>query len=125
MFLGLNLFFLNCFFEPYLVVTQFFGVSINSLERQVDHLDIFLISLALDLDDSRFLASCLTLLARNFSRSMLESLIASETNSSSLRKNQTISLCSILAVSFFHKIDLCLRSIIPLIHTYISLSKAG
>ena len=62
-------------------------------------LDIFLMCLAVDLDDSNLLASCLTLLAEHFSRLMLESLIVLETNSSSLRKNQNVLLCNILAVS--------------------------
>ena len=43
--------------------------------------------------------SCLALLAGNLYRSMLLSFIVFETNSSSLRKNQKISLCRILAVS--------------------------
>ena len=55
-------------------------------------------SLAVDFEDSIFLASCLILLAGNFSRSILESLIVLETSSSSLRKNQKISQCKILAV---------------------------
>ena len=55
--------------------------------------------LAVHLDDSNILASCLALLAGNFSRSMLESLIVLETHSSPLRKNQNMSLCNILAVS--------------------------
>ena len=55
---------------------------------------------AVDLDDSSFFANCLTLLAGNLSRSMLESFIVLETNSSSLRKKQKISLCNILAVSW-------------------------
>ena len=42
-------------------------------------LDICLICLAVNLEDSSFLASCLTLLAGNFSRSILESLIVLET----------------------------------------------
>ena len=39
-----------------------------------------------DLEDYNFFASCLTLLAGNLSKSMLESFIALETNSSSLSK---------------------------------------
>ena len=48
---------------------------------------------------SSFLASCCTLLAGNFSKSTLPSLMVLDTNSSSLRKNQNMSLCRILAVS--------------------------
>ena len=58
-----------------------------------------LMCFAVDLDDSSFLANCLTLLAGNLSKSMLESLIVFDTKSSSLRKNQNMSLCKILAVS--------------------------
>ena len=58
-----------------------------------------LMCLAADFEDSIFLASCLTLLAGNFSRSILESFMALERNSSSFRKKQNISLCKILAVS--------------------------
>ena len=49
-------------------------------------LDICFMCLAVDLEDSSFLASCLTLLAGNFPRSIVESLIVLGTNSSSLRK---------------------------------------
>ena len=89
-------------------------------------LDIFLVCLAVDLDDSNFLASCLTLLAGNFSRSMLESLMGLETNSSYPRKNQNMSLCNILAVSsgYIAQIDLCLNSIVPFINTHITLPEA-
>ena len=59
----------------------------------------YLIWHAVALEFSRFLASCLTLLAGNFSRSTLPSLMVLETNSSSLRKNQKMSLCRIFAVS--------------------------
>ena len=55
---------------------------------------------AVDSCDSSFFANCLTLLAGNLSRSMLESFIVLETNSSSLRKKQKMSLCNILAVSW-------------------------
>ena len=58
-----------------------------------------LMCLALALELSIFLAGWCTLLAGNLSRSMVPSLIILETNSSSFRKNQQISLCSILAVS--------------------------
>ena len=61
--------------------------------------DTCLIWHAVDLELSSFLASCLTLLAGNFSRSTLPSLMVFETNSSSLNKNQKMSLCKILAVS--------------------------
>ena len=54
---------------------------------------------AVALELSSFWASCLTLLAGNFSRSTLPSLMVLETKSSSLRKNQKMSLCIILAVS--------------------------
>ena len=56
--------------------------------------------LAVDLEDSNFFVNCLTLLAGNFSRSILESFIVLDTNSSSLRKNQNMSLYRILAVSW-------------------------
>ena len=99
MFWGLDLFFLNCFlwalFDGNSVLwclNKYTWVACGSL-------DIFLICLAVDLDDSNLLASCLTLLAGNLSRLMLESLIVLETNSSPLRKNQNISLCNILAAS--------------------------
>ena len=49
-------------------------------------LDTCLMCLAVDLEDSNFFASYLTLLAGNLSRSILESLIVLDTNSSSLRK---------------------------------------
>ena len=55
--------------------------------------------LAVDFEDSLFLASCLTLLAGYLSKSMLESLMILETNPSSFKKNQKIPLCKILAVS--------------------------
>ena len=58
-----------------------------------------LMCLVVDIEDSIFLANCLTLLAGNLSRSMFESLMVLETNSSSFRKNHNISLCKILAVS--------------------------
>ena len=51
-------------------------------------LDTCLICLAVDLEDSSFLASCLTLLAGSFCRSILESSIVLETNSLSLRKTK-------------------------------------
>ena len=62
--------------------------------------DTCLLYFAVDLDDFSFFANCLTLLAGNLSRSILESFIVLETNSSSLRKNQKMSLCNILAVSW-------------------------
>ena len=62
-------------------------------------LDTSLICHAVDLEDSNFLASCLTLLAGIISRRILESLIVLETNFSCLRKNQNMSLCKIFAVS--------------------------
>ena len=46
-----------------------------------------------------FYASCLTLLAGNFSRSLLLSFMVLDTNFSSFKKNQNISLCKILTVS--------------------------
>ena len=55
--------------------------------------------LVVDFEDSIFLASCLPLLAGNFSRSILELFMVLETNFSSLRKHQNISLCKILAAS--------------------------
>ena len=48
---------------------------------------------------SSFFASCLTLLAGNLSKSILFSFLVLDTNSSSFKKNQIISLCKILAVS--------------------------
>ena len=48
---------------------------------------------------SSFFASCCTVLAGNFSKSILPSLMVWDTNSLPLRKNQNMSLCSILAVS--------------------------
>ena len=62
--------------------------------------DTCLMYFAVDLEDSNFFANCLTLLTGNLSKSILESFIVLETNSSSLRKNQNISLCNILAVSW-------------------------
>ena len=61
--------------------------------------DACLMYFAVDLEDSNFFASCLTLLAGNLSKSKLESFVVLETNSSSLRKNQKMSLYKILAVS--------------------------
>ena len=58
-----------------------------------------LMCLMVDLEDSIFLESCLTLLTGNLSVSMLESLMVLETNSSSFKKNQKISLCKILGGS--------------------------
>ena len=55
--------------------------------------------LAVALELSILLANCLTLLAGKLFKSMLLSLMVFDTNSSSLRKNQNISLCTILAVS--------------------------
>ena len=52
-----------------------------------------------DFEESIFLASCFTLLAENFSRSILESLMVLETNSLSFRKNEKIFQCKILAAS--------------------------
>ena len=48
---------------------------------------------------SSFFTSCHTLLAGNFSKSTLPSLMVLDTNSLSRRKNQNMSLCNILAVS--------------------------
>ena len=98
MFLDLNLLFLNCFH-----LALFGGISVFwCLNRftwvACGTLDIFLMCLVVDLEDSNFLASCLTLLAGNFSRSILESLIVSETNYSSIRKTKTC-LCVVLAIS--------------------------
>ena len=58
-----------------------------------------LICLAVALELSIFFTSCLTLLAGNLFRSVLLSFIVFETNSSSLRKNQKLSLCRIMTVS--------------------------
>ena len=59
----------------------------------------FLMCLAVTLDLTIFLASWWTLLARNLSRPTHPWLVIFDTNSLSLIKNQTISLCNILAVS--------------------------
>ena len=58
--------------------------------------DACLMYFAVDLEDSNFFASCLTLLAGNLSKSRFESFIVLKTNSSSLRKNQKMSLCKFL-----------------------------
>ena len=58
-----------------------------------------LMCLAVDFIDSIFLVNYLTLLAGSLSKSVLESLMVLETNSSSFKKNQKISRCKILAVS--------------------------
>ena len=50
-------------------------------------------------DDSIFFASCLTLFAGNFSKSVLLLFMVLDTNSSFCKRNQNISLCKILAVS--------------------------
>ena len=70
MFLDLNLLFLKCF-----LLALFDGISVLWCLSKFTwvaccSLDIF-ICLAVDLDDSNLLAICLTLLAGNFSRSML------------------------------------------------------
>ena len=83
-------------------------------------LDICLMCLAVDLEDSNFLASCLTLLAGNLSRSILESLRVLDTNSSSLRKKQKMIWCKILAVSCGYLAKLiCAWTV--LYHCYITL----
>ena len=58
-----------------------------------------LMCLAVTFELSIFFATCLILLVGNLSRSMLPSLIVFETNSSSFKKNQKMSLWMILAVS--------------------------
>ena len=58
-----------------------------------------LMCLTVDFDDSMFFASCLTLLAGNFSKFIFESMMVLETSLLSFKKNQKISLCKILAVS--------------------------
>ena len=55
-------------------------------------LAICLMCLAVAFEVSIFFASCLTMLAGNLPRSMLLSLIVLETNSSSFKKNQKMSL---------------------------------
>ena len=55
--------------------------------------------LAVAFELSIFFASCLILLAGNFSTSMLPSFMVLDTSSSSHKKNQKISQCRILAVS--------------------------
>ena len=57
------------------------------------------ICLAMAFELSYFFASWHTLLAGNLSRSTLPSFMVLETNSSSCRKNQNMSLCKIFAVS--------------------------
>ena len=54
----------------------------------------YLMCLVVDFEDLVFLASCITLLAGNFSRSILESLMVLESNPWSFRKKQKISPCN-------------------------------
>ena len=61
--------------------------------------DTCFICLAMAFELSNFLANWCTPLAGNLSRLMLPSLMVLDTKSSSFRKNQNMSLCSILAVS--------------------------
>ena len=90
--LGSKLVCLDCF-----LLALFGGFSVlwclhGCIRAACGSLDIFMF-LAVDLDTLIFLASCLTLLAGNFSRSMLESLIVFDTKPSSFRKNpENISL---------------------------------
>ena len=92
-------------------VTTLYWCHIKWMWVACGSLATFLMCLAVVLELSIFLANCLNLLAGNLFKSMLLSLMVFNTNSSSLRKNQNI--CS-----------LCLYSIVPFIHTSITLSKA-
>ena len=57
-------------------------------------LAIALMCLAVDFEDSIFLACCLTLLLRNLSKSMLGSLMVLETNSSSFKEKNPENICA-------------------------------
>ena len=77
-----------CSLMPQQVHLSWLGVTCNLFDVSIGRFE-----------DSIILASCLTLLAGNFSRCILESLMFLETNSSSFWKNQKISQCKTLAVS--------------------------
>ena len=70
------------------MVVLFFDVSTDSLALLGGSLATCLMCLPVDFKDSIFLASCLTFLAGNLSRSMIESLMVLETHSSLLRKTR-------------------------------------
>ena len=74
------------FFDVYWVVILCPGVFNKCTCVACGSFDACLMYFAVDLEDSNFFASCLTLLAGNLSKSKLESFIVLETNSSSLRK---------------------------------------
>ena len=78
------------------------------------------------LELSILFASWHTLLAGNLSKSTPPSLKVLDTNSSSHKKNQKMSLWRILAVSggVFSQIDLCLHCIIPFIYAAVTLPEA-
>ena len=82
--------------------------------------------LAVDFEDSIFLASCLTLLAGNFSRSIFKSFMVLETNSSSFwKKTEYISVQDTFSFWWVRgKRHLSLYCIVPLIDRYVSLSEA-
>ena len=81
--------------------------------------------LGVALELSIFFASCLTLLAGYLVRSMLQSLMVFERNSSSQEKPKYISMpnvaCFLLVLGLC---NLCLYCILPFIHTSFSVSKA-
>ena len=74
--------------------------------------DTFFMCLSVAFELSYFLANWCTLLAGNLSKSTLPSLMVLETKSSSFRKKQNMSLCSILAVSR----GIWLSSLVPAWH---------
>ena len=99
MFLDLNLLFLNCF-----LLALFGGISalwcLNKFTWVAcGSLDIFLMCLAVDLDDYNLLEKCLTLVAGKFFRINVGIINCFTENSSSLRKKQNMSVCKIFAVS--------------------------
>ena len=63
------------------------------------HLQLVWCYVLLPLKPPIFFASCLTLFAGIFSRSMLLSLVVLDTNSSSFKKDQKMSWCKMFAVS--------------------------
>ena len=84
-----------------------------------------LMCLAVDFEDSIFLASYLILLVGILFKTLFESLMVLETNSSSFMKNQKTSLCNILADSGGYLArDASLNCIVPLINWPIALSEA-
>ena len=61
--------------------------------------NLFDVTCAVAFEASIFLASCLTLLGGNFSKSILLSFMGLDTNSSSFKKNQNMLQCKVFAVS--------------------------